>query len=151
MGAVGMALAEQKLAAEFNTADCAVVDHRTWVIAGDGCLMEGISHEAASLAGTLGLSKLICLYDDNGISIDGEVNEWFNEDVPARFEAYGWRVIRNVNGHDAQEISDALKTRRNPTAAPPWCAVKPLLVLVRQTSVVPRAPTARCWAKTKLH
>ena len=106
---MGMALAEQKLAAEFNTEDNAVVDHRTWVIAGDGYLMEGISHEAASLAGTLSLSKLICLYDDNGISIDGEVDEWFNEDVPARFEAYGWRVIRNVNGHDAQEISDALK------------------------------------------
>lgn len=106
--AVGMALAEQKLAATFNTPDHSIVDHRTWVIAGDGCLMEGISHEAASLAGTLGLSKLICLYDDNGISIDGEVSEWFGEDVPARFEAYGWRVIRNVDGHDADEISSAL-------------------------------------------
>ena len=105
--AVGMALAEQKLAKEFNTEEIDLVDHRTWVVAGDGCLMEGISHEAASLAGTLALSKLICLYDDNGISIDGEVQEWFSEDVPARFEAYGWRVIRNVNGHDADEISDA--------------------------------------------
>ena len=106
--AVGMALAEQKLAAEFNTAEFNLVDHRTWVIVGDGCLMEGISHEAASLAGTLALDKLICIYDDNGISIDGEVDAWFNEDVPARFEAYGWRVIRNVDGHDAEEISKAL-------------------------------------------
>ena len=124
---VGMALAEQKLAAEFNTADCAVVDHRTWVIAGDGCLMEGISHEAASLAGTLGLSKLICLYDDNGISIDGEVNEWFNEDVPARFEAYGWRVIRNVNGHDAQEISDALKNATQSDGRPTLVCCKTVI------------------------
>ena len=106
--AVGMALAEQKLASEFNRPDAIIVDHRTWVIVGDGCLMEGISHEAASLAGTLGLGKLICLYDDNGISIDGAVDEWFSEDVPARFEAYGWRVIRNVDGHDADEISEAL-------------------------------------------
>lgn len=108
--AVGMALAEKKLAEEFNTADFALVDHRTWVIVGDGCLMEGISHEAASLAGTLALDKLICIYDDNGISIDGEVGAWFNEDVPARFEAYGWRVIRNVDGHDAEEITSALST-----------------------------------------
>jgi transketolase len=108
--AVGMALAEKKLAEEFNTADFDLVDHRTWVIVGDGCLMEGISHEAASLAGTLALEKLICIYDDNGISIDGEVDAWFSEDVPARFEAYGWRVIRNVNGHDAEEIISALST-----------------------------------------
>ena len=108
--AVGMALAEKKLAEEFNTADFDLVDHRTWVIVGDGCLMEGISHEAASLAGTLALDKLICIYDDNGISIDGEVDAWFSEDVPARFEAYGWKVIRNVNGHDAEEIISALST-----------------------------------------
>ena len=106
--AVGMALAEQKLAQEFNRDGHAIVDHRTWVMVGDGCLMEGISHEAASLAGTLGLGKLICIYDDNGISIDGEIDEWYSEDVPARFEAYGWRVIRNVDGHDAQEIVQAL-------------------------------------------
>ena len=106
--AVGMALAERKLAAEFNRGDDVIVDHRTWVVAGDGCLMEGISHEAASLAGTLGLDKLICIYDDNGISIDGEVGEWFAEDVPARFEAYGWRVIKNVDGHDPDEILEAL-------------------------------------------
>ena len=138
---VGMALAEQKLAAEFNTEDNAVVDHRTWVIAGDGCLMEGISHEAASLAGTLGLSKLICLYDDNGISIDGEVDEWFNEDVPARFEAYGWRVIRNVNGHDAQEISDALKNAVESDGRP---------TLVCCKTVIGFAQIARyCWCSRR--
>ncbi|MEM7002533.1 MAG: transketolase [Pseudomonadota bacterium] len=106
--AVGMALAEQKLAAQFNQGAHEIVDHRTWVVVGDGCLMEGISHEAASLAGTLKLGKLVCIYDDNGISIDGEIDGWFNEDVPARFEAYGWRVIRNVDGHDPEEIQTAL-------------------------------------------
>lgn len=106
--AVGMALAEQKLAATFNRPGLPIVDHRTWVIVGDGCLMEGISHEAASLAGTLKLGKLVCLYDDNGISIDGEVDAWFSEDVPARFEAYGWNVIRGVDGHDAAEVQAAL-------------------------------------------
>jgi len=106
--AVGMAFAEQKLAAEFNRPGHEIVDHRTWVVVGDGCLMEGISHEAASLAGTLKLQKLVCLYDDNGISIDGEVEAWFSEDVPARFEAYGWRVIRGVDGHDADQLLAAL-------------------------------------------
>ena len=125
--AVGMALAEQKLAKEFNTEEIDLVDHRTWVVAGDGCLMEGISHEAASLAGTLALSKLICLYDDNGISIDGEVQEWFSEDVPARFEAYGWRVIRNVNGHDAQEISDALKNAAESDGRPTLVCCKTVI------------------------
>ncbi|MEM9621097.1 MAG: 1-deoxy-D-xylulose-5-phosphate synthase N-terminal domain-containing protein, partial [Pseudomonadota bacterium] len=108
--AVGMALAEQKLAREFNRDGMDIVDHRTWVVVGDGCLMEGISHEAASLAGTLGLGKLVCIYDDNGISIDGEVQGWFTENIPARFEAYGWRVIKNVDGHDAEEINTALST-----------------------------------------
>jgi transketolase len=106
--AVGMAIAEKKLAQIFNRDGFDVVDHRTWVMAGDGCLMEGISHEAASMAGTLSLGKLICLYDDNGISIDGEVDAWFSEDVPARFEAYGWRVIRDVNGHDGEAVLAAL-------------------------------------------
>ncbi len=106
--AVGMALAEKLLAERFNRDGLAVVDHRTWVIAGDGCLMEGVSHEAASLAGTLNLGKLICIYDDNGISIDGEVEAWFSEDVPARFEAYGWRVIRDVDGHDGEAVRQAL-------------------------------------------
>lgn len=125
--AVGMALAEQKLALEFNRDNHTLVDHRTWVIAGDGCLMEGISHEAASMAGTLGLSKLICLYDDNGISIDGEVSEWFSEDVPARFEAYGWRVIRSVNGHDAQEIADALKNAAETDGRPTLVCCKTVI------------------------
>ncbi len=125
--AVGMALAEQKLAGEFNSSDHTIVDHRTWVIAGDGCLMEGISHEAASLAGTLGLSKLICLYDDNGISIDGEVGEWFGEDVPGRFEAYGWRVIRNVDGHDAEEISKALNTASQSDGRPTLVCCKTVI------------------------
>lgn len=116
--AVGMALAEQKLAAEFNRDGHDIVDHRTWVIVGDGCLMEGISHEAASLAGTLGLGKLVCIYDDNGISIDGEVAEWFDEDVPARFEAYGWRVIRNVDGHDGDEVHQALATATDSDGRP---------------------------------
>ena len=106
--AVGMALAERILAAEFNRPGFTVVDHRTYVLVGDGCLMEGISHEAASLAGTLGLGKLVCLYDDNGISIDGEVKGWFADDTPRRFEGYGWRVVRDVDGHDRAQIADAL-------------------------------------------
>src|SRR5213595_633543 len=106
--AVGMALAERLLAAEFNRPGHTIVDHRTWVFVGDGCLMEGISHEACSLAGTLGLSKLVAIYDDNGISIDGHVEHWFTDDTPARFEAYGWRVIRDVPGHDSAAIEAAL-------------------------------------------
>ena len=106
--AVGMAMAERQLARQFNRQGHDIVDHRTWVLAGDGCLMEGISHEAASLAGTLKLGKLICLYDDNGISIDGQVDAWFDEDVPARFEAYGWRVIRSVDGQDGDAVAAAL-------------------------------------------
>ncbi len=107
--AVGMALAETLLAAEFNRPGHTVVDHRTWVFVGDGCLMEGISHEACSLAGTLGLSKLVAVYDDNGISIDGHVEHWFADDTPARFEAYGWRVIRGIDGHDSAALDAALK------------------------------------------
>jgi len=117
--AVGMALAEVRLAGVFNRPGHTVVDHRTWVIVGDGCLMEGISHEAGSLAGTLGLGKLICIYDDNGISIDGKVDGWFREDVAARFEAYGWRVIRAVDGHDGEAVhaalQDALSRQDQPT------------------------------------
>jgi transketolase len=107
--AVGMALSEQLLAAEFNRPGHRIVDHRTWVFVGDGCLMEGISHEACSLAGTLGLSKLVAIYDDNGISIDGHVEHWFADDTAGRFEAYGWRVIRDVDGHDSCAIGDALE------------------------------------------
>lgn len=106
--AVGMALAEQELAAEFNRPGHAVVDHRTYVFAGDGCLMEGISHEACSLAGVLGLGKLTVLYDDNGISIDGEVSGWFRDDTPARFAAYGWHVVAGVDGHDPVAIGGAI-------------------------------------------
>ncbi len=108
--AVGMALAEKLLAAQFNRPGHDVIDHRTWVFLGDGCLMEGISHEAASLAGTLKLGKLIALFDDNGISIDGDVKGWCADDTPARFEAYGWRVLRAVDGHDAKGIAQAIQS-----------------------------------------
>ena len=110
--AVGMALTEKLLAAEFNQAPHTVVDHFTYVFMGDGCLMEGISHEVCSLAGTLGLSKLIAFYDDNGISIDGHVEGWFTDDTPKRFEAYGWNVIAAVNGHDAQALDAAVHAAR---------------------------------------
>ena len=106
--AVGMAIAEKTLAAQFNRPGHTVVDHRTFVILGDGCMMEGISHEAASLAGSLRLGKLIALYDDNGISIDGNVVEWFADDTPKRFEAYGWQVIRDVDGHDPAAVDVAI-------------------------------------------
>ena len=106
--AVGMALAERLLAAEFNQPGHEIVDHRTYVFVGDGCLMEGISHEACSLAGTLGLSKLICFYDDNGISIDGAVAGWFTDDTPKRFEAYGWHVIPGIDGHDVDAVDRAI-------------------------------------------
>ncbi|EKV27015.1 Transketolase [Caenispirillum salinarum AK4] len=106
--AVGMALAEKLLAAEFNRPGFDVVDHHTYVFLGDGCLMEGISHEACSLAGTLKLGKLVCLWDDNGISIDGPVDGWFTDDTPGRFEAYGWQVIRAVDGHDVTAVRAAL-------------------------------------------
>ena len=106
--AVGMAAAEKLMAARFNKGDHTLVDHRTWCFVGDGCLMEGISHEACSLAGTLGLGKLTVVYDDNGISIDGEIEGWFTDDTPARFAAYGWHVIPDVDGHDSQAVSKAI-------------------------------------------
>jgi transketolase len=106
--AVGMALAEKMLAATFNQPDHEIVDHRTWAFLGDGCLMEGISHEACSLAGTWKLGKLICLYDDNNISIDGEVDGWFTDDTAGRFESYGWQVIDNVDGHDSAAVVAAI-------------------------------------------
>ena len=106
--AVGMAVTERLLAARFNRPGHEVVDHRTFVFAGDGCLMEGISHEACSLAGTLGLGKLVVIYDDNGISIDGRVEGWFTDDTPARFEAYGWHVVRGVDGHDWRAVDAAI-------------------------------------------
>ena len=108
--AVGFALAERLLAERFNRPEFAIVDHTTWVFLGDGCLMEGISHEVASLAGTWGLGKLIAFWDDNKISIDGDVAGWFTDDTPARFEAYGWQVIRHVDGHDPKEVAQAIRT-----------------------------------------
>jgi transketolase len=116
--AVGMALAEKVLANRFNRGGHQVVDHHTWVFLGDGCLMEGVSHEACSLAGRFGLGKLIAFWDDNGISIDGEVEGWFTDDTPARFEAYGWQVIRGVDGHDPVEIQQAIDTARAETERP---------------------------------
>ena len=115
--AVGMAIAERTLAAEFNRPGHEIVDHHTWVFAGDGCLMEGISHEACSLAGTLGLGKLIVFYDANGISIDGEVGPWYAEDVPGRFQAYGWHVVE-IDGHDPEAISGAIEAARAETGRP---------------------------------
>ena len=110
--AVGFALAEKVMAAQFNRPQHEIVDHQTYVFLGDGCLMEGISHEVCSLAGTLGLNKLTAFYDDNGISIDGQVQGWFNDDTPRRFEAYGWHVIRNVDGHNPDEIEVAIEAAR---------------------------------------
>jgi transketolase len=116
--AVGMALAEKLLAAEFNRPGHTVVDHRTYVFTGDGCLMEGISHEACSLAGTLGLGKLIVFYDDNGISIDGECKGWFSDDTPRRFEAYNWHVIAHVDGHDVDAVDAAIRSAQAATDRP---------------------------------
>jgi transketolase len=125
--AVGMALAEKLLAAEFNRPGFPVVDHHTWVLLGDGCLMEGISHEACSLAGTLGLGKLICLYDDNGISIDGHVKNWFTDDTPARFRAYGWHVVADVDGHNPGAVSKAIEAARNEAGRPSLICCKTVI------------------------
>ena len=116
--AVGMALAERLLAAEFNRPGHTIVDHYTYVFAGDGCLMEGISHEVCSLAGALGLGKLIVFYDDNNISIDGHVDQWFADDTPKRFEAYGWHVVPNVDGHDVEAVDAAIRAARAVTDRP---------------------------------
>ena len=115
---VGMALAEKVLAAHFNRPNLNIVDHYTWVFLGDGCMMEGVSHEAASLAGTLALGKLICLYDSNGISIDGKVVGWFTDDTPKRFESYGWQVIRDVDGQDGEAVAAAIRAAQAHTARP---------------------------------
>ncbi len=116
--AVGMAVAEKLMAARFNKEGHRVVDHRTWCFIGDGCLMEGISHEACSLSGTLGLGKLNVVYDDNGISIDGEIEGWFTDDTPARFEAYGWHVVRDVDGHDPDAVAAAFDEAVGETSRP---------------------------------
>ena len=125
--AVGMALGERLMAAEFNRDALNIVDHYTYVFTGDGCLMEGISHEACSLAGTLGLGKLIVLYDDNNISIDGEVPGWFADDTGGRFEAYGWQVIRNVDGHNPEEVKLALQSAREDAERPTLIQCKTLI------------------------
>jgi transketolase len=125
--AVGMALAEKMLAATFNRPGHDIVDHRTWVFLGDGCLMEGISHEACSLAGTLKLGKLIAFFDDNGISIDGDVRHWCADDTPARFESYGWQVIRCVDGHDPYEIATAIRTAQAATDRPTLICCKTVI------------------------
>jgi transketolase len=125
--AVGMALAEKLLASEFNRPGHEIVDHRTWVFAGDGCLMEGISHEACSLAGTWGLGKLVVFYDDNGISIDGEVTGWFTDDTPRRFESYGWQVIRNVDGHDPEAVARAIRRARREKSKPTLICCKTVI------------------------
>jgi transketolase len=125
--AVGMAITEKKLAAEFNRDGFDIVDHRTWVFLGDGCLMEGISHEACSLAGTLRLGKLIAFYDDNQISIDGDVAGWFTDDTPARFEAYGWHVVRDVDGHDSAAIAAAIDEATAETDRPTLICCKTVI------------------------
>ncbi|RPD89179.1 transketolase [Neisseria weixii] len=125
--AVGMALAEKILASEFNKDGLKIVDHYTYVFLGDGCLMEGVSHEACSLAGTLGLGKLIVLYDDNNISIDGKVDGWFTEDIPQRFASYGWHVVPNVNGHDTAAIQTAIDAARAQTDKPSIICCKTLI------------------------
>ncbi len=125
--AVGMAIAEKALAAQFNRDGHNIVDHRTWVFLGDGCLMEGISHEACSLAGTLGLGKLVAFYDDNGISIDGEVDGWFTDDTVKRFESYGWQVIPKVDGHDPEEIALAIETAVRETDKPTLICCKTVI------------------------
>ncbi|MFQ3235254.1 MAG: transketolase [Paraglaciecola sp.] len=125
--AVGMAIAEKTLAAQFNQPDFDVVDHFTYCFLGDGCLMEGISHEVSSLAGTLGLGKLIAFWDDNGISIDGKVEGWFTDNTPARFEAYGWHVIADVDGHDPQAIKSAIETAKSQSDKPTLICCKTVI------------------------
>ncbi|WPC74499.1 transketolase [Vibrio porteresiae] len=125
--AVGMALAEKALAAQFNKPEHDIVDHFTYVFMGDGCMMEGISHEACSLAGTLGLGKLIAFWDDNGISIDGDVEGWFSDDTPKRFEAYGWHVIPAVDGHDADAINAAIEAAKAETSRPTLICCKTII------------------------
>ncbi|HKU70709.1 MAG TPA: transketolase [Burkholderiales bacterium] len=128
--AVGMALAERLLAAEFNRPELDIVDHYTYVFLGDGCLMEGVSHESCALAGTLGLSKLIAIYDDNGISIDsekGSIRQWYTDDVKRRFEAYGWQVIANVDGHDAAAVDKAIKKAKREKTRPTLICAKTVI------------------------
>jgi transketolase len=140
--AVGMAIAERVLAAEFNRPGHDVVDHHTYVFLGDGCLMEGVSHESCALAGTLGLCKLIAVYDDNGISIDsdkGSIGQWYTDDVPKRFAAYGWQVIANVDGHDVEAMDRALKKAKREKARPTLISAKTLIATGAPTPPNPGA------------
>lgn len=125
--AVGMAIAEKMLAGQFNRPGHGIIDHYTYVFMGDGCMMEGISHEACSLAGTLGLGKLVAFWDDNGISIDGHVEGWFTDDTPKRFEAYGWHVVRDVDGHDAEAIAKAIREARSVNDKPTLICTKTVI------------------------
>ena len=125
--AVGMAIAEKVLASRFNTEEHKIIDHMTYVFTGDGCLMEGISHEACSLAGTLGLGNLIAVYDDNDISIDGNVEGWFTEDIPRRFEAYGWEVVPNIDGHNPDEIDSAIQKAKSNKDKPTLICCKTII------------------------
>ncbi len=150
--AVGMAIAEKALAAQFNKPGHDIVDHFTYVFMGDGCLMEGISHEACSLAGTLGLGKLIAFWDDNGISIDGHVEGWFSDDTPKRFEAYGWHVIPAVDGHDADAINAAIEAAKAETSRPTLICTKTIIGFGSPNKAGSH-DWARLWAtmKSKLH
>ncbi len=128
--AVGMAIAERVLAAQFNRPGFDVVDHHTYVFLGDGCMMEGVSHEACALAGTLGLGKLIAVYDDNGISIDSEkahIEHWYTDDVPKRFAGYGWQVIANVDGHDVEAVDKALRKAKREKSRPSLICAKTVI------------------------
>lgn len=149
--AVGFALAEKVLGQRFNRPGFEVIDHATWVFLGDGCLMEGVSHEAASLAGTWGLGKLICFWDDNRISIDGNTDGWFTDDTAARFEAYGWQVIRHVNGHDPVEIDQAIRTAQAESGKPTLICCRTASASAHRTSRARKARTVRHWARMKSH
>ena len=157
--AVGMAIAEKTLAAQFNRPGHDIVDHFTYTFMGDGCMMEGISHEVCSLAGTLKLGKLVAFYDDNGISIDGHVEGWFTDDTAKRFEAYGWHVVRGVDGHDPESIRAAIDVAKSITTMPTliicktvirpgslriaspnaWARFTPLIMVCHRLSATPKA------------
>jgi transketolase len=147
--AVGMALAEKLLAAEFNRDGHTIVDHHTYVFLGDGCLMEGISHEACALAGAWKLNKLIALYDDNGISIDGKVAPWFVDNTAQRFQAYGWNVIGPVDGHDVDAVDAAIAQAKQSADKPTLIVCKTAIGKARPTAPAPPRPTASPWAPRK--
>ena len=140
-----MALAEALLAAEFNKPGHTIVDHHTYAFTGDGCLMEGISHEVCSLAGTLKLGKLVVLYDDNGISIDGHVEHWFADDTAKRFEGYGWNVIRGIDGHDVAAVDAAIKQARSQSAKPTLIVCRTVIGKGSPTWPAPTMCTAPRW------